>query len=89
MYFIFDTPVKLKKACDELYLKKDLEKNIRRNELYEALIERPRQEFENAYETYVETYKSSSIHDRVNMKYPEKPLYYNIYTKEIMDIISK
>lgn len=89
LYFMFETPVKIKKQCDELYLKRDIDNKIRRNELYETLIEGPRQDFENAYNAYIETYKNSSVHDKVSLKYPEIPMYYNIYTKEFMDIISK
>lgn len=84
MAFLFDTTSKIKAHCDELHAvqSKKEEDNIKLTDLYNTIIEGPRRDYDMLYEQHVENSKDMNIHDRVILKYPELPKYYNIYTKE-------
>ena len=88
MAFLFDTPEKIKSFCDNTYNQQTQknENNIKLKDLYYNMVEGPRQEYNMLYEQYLEDYKNTNnLYDKMALKYPELPKYYNLYTYTDME----
>lgn len=83
MAFLFDTPQKIYANCKDIYDKQIeiKENNIKLKDLYYKYIEGPREQYNQLYEEYLENIvNTTNLYEKMNFKYPERPIYYNRYT---------